>query len=69
MIYSPNPKALVYSELQFISSSVPMPETKVSYDIIFDEVANEVHSLFVPKAILKHTERLLQNTPVGIEVL
>ena len=49
MMYTPDPKSLVYSQLQFISTSVPMPQAKISVEIesIYDEVSSEIFALFV----------------------
>ena len=49
MMYTPDPKSLVYSQLQFISTSVPMPQAKTSVDFetLYDEVSSEIFALFV----------------------
>lgn len=49
MHYIPDVKALVYSEINFVSTSVRMPQTQVSYDLdaLFDEVSSEVFAMFV----------------------
>lgn len=47
MIYIPNPKALVYNELNFISSVVAIKTAKMSIDCIFDDVAQEIYNLFI----------------------
>jgi hypothetical protein len=48
-MYTPDPKSLVYSQLQFISTSVPMPQAEISLEIekIYDDVATEILALFV----------------------
>lgn len=51
MIYIPNPKALVYNELNFISMVGPRPHTTLSVDEIFDEVSNEIFALFIAKPV------------------
>lgn len=47
MMYIPNPKALVYSELHFISVTPSMRPVSVSVDDIFDEVSQEILALFI----------------------
>jgi hypothetical protein len=47
MHYIPDPKALVYSELQFISTAFPRATVEVSYDAIFDEVSGEIYNLYI----------------------
>lgn len=49
MHYTPDVKALVYNEINFVSTSVPMSQVKVSYDVdaLFDEVSVEVFRMFV----------------------
>lgn len=49
MIYTPDPKSLVYSQLHFISTSVSMPQAKISLEIekIYDDVSAEIFALFV----------------------
>jgi hypothetical protein len=47
MMYIPNPKALVYSELHFISITASMRPVSISLDDIFDEVSQEILALFV----------------------
>lgn len=49
MHYTPDVKALVYSEINFVSTSVRMPQVKVAYDLdaLFDEVSAEVCTMFV----------------------
>lgn len=47
MIYTPNPKALVYSELFFISTVAPRLESVVTMDAIMDEVSREIFDLFI----------------------
>jgi hypothetical protein len=51
MMYIPNPKALVYSELYFISTSVP--QARITIDAIFDDVSNEIFALFVATPVVK----------------
>jgi hypothetical protein len=48
-MYTPDPKSLVYSQLQFVSTSVPVPQAKISVDIerIYDDVSSEIFALFV----------------------
>ncbi|WP_303672555.1 hypothetical protein [Vampirovibrio chlorellavorus] len=49
MEYFPNAKALVYGELNFVSTVNGLTEIKVSYDMdaLLDEVSNEVFALFI----------------------
>jgi hypothetical protein len=50
MIYAPNSKELVYSELYFISTSVPRQPSAISIyaamDEIVDTVSGEIYELF-----------------------
>ena len=50
MIYTPNPQELVYSELYFISTSVPVKPAAISIyaamEEIVDTVSGEVYELF-----------------------
>jgi hypothetical protein len=75
MMYTPDPKSLVYSQLQFISTSVPLPQAKISVDIeaIYDEVSSEIFALFVgvesqitAEAIREYTASLQVNK--GLEI-
>lgn len=49
MQYFPNVNALVYGELNFVSTVNGLTETKVSYDMdaLLDEVSKEVFALFI----------------------
>ncbi len=47
MLYTPNPKALVYSELLFISSVATRQAPVVTMDAIIDEVSREIFNLFI----------------------
>lgn len=47
IMYVPNPKELVYSELHFISASRPLPRQPLCMDAIIDEVSREIYALFV----------------------
>lgn len=74
MSYTPNPKSLVYTELQFISTSVPMPKVKpaVDYELIYDEVSTEIYTLFVGGPVEIKSEAVrdyasLQTMP-GVEI-
>lgn len=74
MSYTPNPQALVYAELQFVSTSVPMPKAKpsVDYELIYDEVSSEIFALFVGEPVEMKSEAVrdyasLQSV-AGIEV-
>ncbi len=53
MHYSPDPKALVYRELNFVSTLVKTAQPKVSYDLdaLYDEVSPEIYALFVGEAV------------------
>lgn len=55
MNYSPDVKALVYSELNFISSRIP--QTKVVYDLdtLYDEVSAEIFGLFIGEPVQQLT--------------
>ena len=48
MIYSPDAKALVYSEIQFVSVAAPKGKTRVYVDLdrLFDEVSAEINALY-----------------------
>lgn len=53
MNYVPNPKALVYREIQFISTSVatlPAQEDGFDWDSLHDAVSSEIFNLFVGEA-------------------
>lgn len=54
MIYTPNPKALVYSELFFISSVATRQAPVVSMDAIIDEVSREIFDLFIAEDASHH---------------
>ena len=58
MSYTPNPKALVYQELQFVSTSVPMPQAKtlVDYDSLYDDVSSEIFAIFVGEPVEMKSE-------------
>lgn len=58
MSYTPNPKALVYQELQFVSTSVPMPQAKtlVDYDLLYDDVSSEIFAIFVGEPVEMKSE-------------
>ncbi len=47
MVYVPNPKDVIYNELNFVSVSSRAPKQKPSMDAIFDEVSSEIYALFV----------------------
>ena len=47
MIYVPDVKSLVYGELQFISTAVPVKAPVISMDAIIDEVSREIFDLFI----------------------
>ena len=49
MNYLPNPKALVYSEIEFISVAGSQKKGVVSFDVdrLFDEVSAEIQTLFL----------------------
>lgn len=55
MQYFPDAKALVYSELNFVSTVEGLTEIKVSYDMdaLLDEVSQAVFALFIgePRSI------------------
>ena len=55
MQYFPDAKALVYSELNFVSTVDGVTEIKVSYDMdaLLDEVSQAVFALFIgePRSI------------------
>lgn len=48
MHYVPNPQALVYNEIQFVSVAVAKGQTRVFVDLdrIYDEVSAEISALF-----------------------
>jgi hypothetical protein len=48
MIYSPDAKSLIYSEIQFVSIAAPKGKTRVYVDLdrIFDEVSAEITTLY-----------------------
>lgn len=58
MSFTPDPKALVYSELQFVSTTVPMPQPKslVDYDSLYDEVSSEIFAIFVGEPVEMKSE-------------
>jgi len=45
--YTPDAKALIFQELDFISTGVAGRNTAIAYDRLFDEVAQEIFSEFV----------------------
>lgn len=48
MMYTPDVKSLVFSELNFISTVKSVgQQAKISMDAIFDEVSDEIFALFV----------------------
>lgn len=49
MNYTPDVKSLDYSDLNFVSTSARMAQTKVFYDVdaLYDEVSAEVFALFI----------------------
>ena len=70
----PNPKSLVYSELQFVSTSVPMPKVKpaVDYELMYDEVSSEIYALFVGEPVEMKSEAVrdyaAKQTLPGVEI-
>jgi len=48
MIYSPDAKALVYNEIQFVSVAAPKGQARVYVDLdrIFDDVSAEINALY-----------------------
>jgi hypothetical protein len=52
MNYIPNAKALVYSEIYFVSLAVPQSEVRVQVDLdrIYDEVSAEISTLYFGEA-------------------
>jgi hypothetical protein len=72
MIYSPDAKSLVYSEIQFISIAAPKGKTRVCVDLdrIFDEVSAEITALYFGEVVQPET-KLHFNTNVpslGVEI-
>jgi hypothetical protein len=68
MIYIPNPKALVYNELNFISSIVSVKTAKLSIDCIFDDVSQEIYNLFIASPGIAKTvqrEKVSELLPVA----
>lgn len=59
MIYSPDAKALVYSEIQFISVASPKGQTRVYVDLdrMYDDVFSEITSLYFGETV--EAERVL----------
>lgn len=59
MIYSPDAKALVYNEIQFISVASPKGQTRVYVDLdrMYDDVFSEITSLYFGETV--ETERVL----------
>lgn len=47
MIFTPSAKALVYRELHFIATSGPLPVRVPPISQIFDEVAQDIRTLFL----------------------
>jgi|GEM_PF-5719442 len=59
MIYSPDAKALVYNEIQFISVASPKGKTRVYVDLdrMYDDIFSEISNLYFGETV--QAERVL----------
>jgi hypothetical protein len=72
MIYRPDPKALIYSELNFISTKDSLKQqSAVSIDSIFDDVAQDIFNSYVAPTVVKTPVRTMETVSVSeaVEVL